>query len=272
MPTTLSAPRARPGESRHDVQRLDAAAGPVRDRPAGLCTGAGIAHLEKLEYDLRIATANRDATTQRLAELAVQLSSAQNEADALRAQLDRMALEPVSMASLSDRMQRMIRIAEEEAAETRAKADGYAAELRERIERETGRTAGPDRSGDRGAAREGGVRRGRADGLVADQAVGPGHRPSPVRRRAGSRPHATRRADPRSDRRGHRRGRGHQDQGPRGRRRPRRHPRRPPPNRPSRMPGPRPNGLDSESARAARAGRGGLHAGVERHGARSPPR
>lgn len=96
------------------------------------------AHLEKLEYDLRIATANRDATTQRLAELAAQLSAAQNEADGLRAQLDRMALEPVSMASLSDRMQRMIRIAEEEAAETRAKADSYAAELRERADRETG--------------------------------------------------------------------------------------------------------------------------------------
>src|SRR5262245_28450240 len=86
------------------------------------------AHLEKLEYDLRIATANRDATTQRLAELAAQLASAQNEADGLRAQLDRMALEPVSMSSLSDRMQRMIRIAEEESAETRAKADSYAAE------------------------------------------------------------------------------------------------------------------------------------------------
>jgi hypothetical protein len=95
------------------------------------------AHLEKLEYDLRIATANRDATTQRLAELGAQLAAAQTEADNLRAQLDRMALEPVSMASLSDRMQRLIRIAEEEAAETRAKADEYSSGLRERTDRET---------------------------------------------------------------------------------------------------------------------------------------
>jgi cell division septum initiation protein DivIVA len=94
------------------------------------------AHLEKLEYDLRIATANRDATNQRLTELAAQLSAAQNDADNLRRQLDRMALEPISMTSLSDRMQRMIRIAEEEAAETKAKADTYAADLAERAERE----------------------------------------------------------------------------------------------------------------------------------------
>jgi cell division septum initiation protein DivIVA len=95
------------------------------------------AHIEKLEYDLRIATANREATSQRLAELAAQLSTTQAEADALRAQLDRQALEPMSMSGLSDRMQRMIRIAEEEAAETRSTAAAYAAELRERADHET---------------------------------------------------------------------------------------------------------------------------------------
>jgi len=88
------------------------------------------AHLERLEYDLRITTANRDATTQRLNELAAQLAAAQAEADSLRNQLDRTALEPVSMANLSDRMQRMIRLAEEEAGEIRARAEAYADKLR----------------------------------------------------------------------------------------------------------------------------------------------
>lgn len=95
------------------------------------------AHIEKLEYDLRIATANREATSERLAELTGQLSAAQAEADALRAQLDRQALEPMSMGGLSDRMQRMIRIAEEESADTRTAAEEYSTDLRERTEAET---------------------------------------------------------------------------------------------------------------------------------------
>lgn len=92
------------------------------------------AHLERLEYDLRITTANRDATNQRLNELGGQLAAAQAEADSLRAQLDRSALEPVSMANLSDRMQRMIRLAEEEASEIRARSEADADRLRSQLE------------------------------------------------------------------------------------------------------------------------------------------
>lgn len=92
------------------------------------------AHLERLEYDLRITTANRDATNQRLNELGSQLAAAQAEADTLRAQLDRNALEPVSMANLSDRMQRMIRLAEEESGEIRARAEVEADRLRSQLE------------------------------------------------------------------------------------------------------------------------------------------
>ena len=84
------------------------------------------AHLERLEYDLRIATANGDATNQRLSEVSAQLQNAQAEADDLRAQLDNLAREPVSMTGLSNRMQRMIRLAEEEAAEIRARANAEA--------------------------------------------------------------------------------------------------------------------------------------------------
>ncbi|MEJ7650005.1 MAG: hypothetical protein WKF57_13375 [Nakamurella sp.] len=96
-----------------------------------------VSHLESLEYELRIATANRDATLQRVTELTTQLSAAQAESDSLRHQLDRNTLEPYSVASLSDRMQRLIRLAEEEAAEIRAVAETESAELRERTERET---------------------------------------------------------------------------------------------------------------------------------------
>ncbi|MET3805095.1 cell division septum initiation protein DivIVA [Nakamurella sp. UYEF19] len=98
-------------------------------------------HLERLEYDLRITTANRDATNQRLTELGAQLAAAQAEADTLRSQLDRSALEPVSMANLSDRMQRMIRLAEEEASEIRARAETDADRLRGQLETSLGEAA-----------------------------------------------------------------------------------------------------------------------------------
>ncbi len=84
------------------------------------------AHLERLEYDLRIATANGDATNQRLSEVTANLQAAQSEVDQLRTQLDNLAREPVSMTGLSNRMQRMIRLAEEEAAEIRARANAEA--------------------------------------------------------------------------------------------------------------------------------------------------
>lgn len=88
------------------------------------------AHLERLEYDLRIATANGDATNQRLSEVTANFHSAQSEVDQLRTQLDNLAREPVSMTGLSNRMQRMIRLAEEEAAEIRARANAEAEKLK----------------------------------------------------------------------------------------------------------------------------------------------
>lgn len=99
------------------------------------------AHLERLEYDLRITTADRDATNQRLRELGGQLATAQGEADMLRVQLDRTALEPVSMSNLSDRMQRMIRLAEEEAGEIRARSEADADRLRSQLEQSLAETA-----------------------------------------------------------------------------------------------------------------------------------
>lgn len=88
------------------------------------------AHLERLEYDLRIATANSEATNQRLSEVSAQLSATQADADELRAQLDQLAREPMSMTGLSNRMQRMIRLAEEEASEIRARAGADAEKIR----------------------------------------------------------------------------------------------------------------------------------------------
>ncbi len=85
-------------------------------------------YLDRLEYDLRILTADRDSATHRLSELTAQLQAAQSDADDLRLQLDRTAMSTPTMSGLSERMQRMIRLAEEEASEIRARANADAAD------------------------------------------------------------------------------------------------------------------------------------------------
>jgi len=95
--------------------------------------------LDRTEYDLRIITADRDSANQRVSELGAQMAAVRAEVDELRTQLDRTALEPTSMVGLSDRMQRMIRLAEEEAAEIRA--SGEQDITRARAELDSGRQA-----------------------------------------------------------------------------------------------------------------------------------
>ena len=126
------------------------------------------AHMERLEYELRIATANRDASNERMTELTTQLQAVQAEADTLRAQLDRNALEPVSMAGMSDRMQRMIRLAEEEASEIRARAEDDAAGMRSDLQ-----AALDDAKGRKRAAFD--LERERTRAQLSDQVL-PAHR------------------------------------------------------------------------------------------------
>ncbi len=92
-------------------------------------------YLDRLEYDLRILTADRDTATHRLAEVSAQFQAAHSEADELRNQLDRTALTPTSMSGLSERMQRMIRLAEEEASEIRARAQADMADQQADLEK-----------------------------------------------------------------------------------------------------------------------------------------
>ena len=57
---------------------------PVRPCPPRVCARTGDRPPEQLEYDLRIATANGDATNQRLSEVSAQLQHAEHEVDQLR--------------------------------------------------------------------------------------------------------------------------------------------------------------------------------------------
>lgn len=92
--------------------------------------------LEQLRADLRIAVADRDAGAAQAAELTRALEAARGEIDDLRAQLKRLAAPPTTVEGMSERVARMLRTAQNEAAETTAKATAAAAAIRADGERE----------------------------------------------------------------------------------------------------------------------------------------
>jgi chromosome segregation ATPase len=92
--------------------------------------------LEQLRADLQIAVADRDAGAAQAAELARTLEAAREEIDDLLAQLKRLAAPPTSVEGMSERVVRMLRTAQHEAAEITAKATTAATATRADAERE----------------------------------------------------------------------------------------------------------------------------------------
>lgn len=103
-------------------------------------------YVERVETDLRLLTADRDAASARAEALARQLAEARAEADGLRARIDRICATPIDPEALTDRLRRMVELAREEATEITARArtaadqhwsaaDQAAARLRGRYER-----------------------------------------------------------------------------------------------------------------------------------------
>jgi chromosome segregation ATPase len=92
--------------------------------------------LEQLRADLQIAVADRDAGAAQAAGLARALEAARGEIDDLRAQLKRLAAPPTTVEGMSERVARMLRTAQNEAAEIIAKATTAATAIRTDVERE----------------------------------------------------------------------------------------------------------------------------------------
>jgi DivIVA domain-containing protein len=80
-------------------------------------------HLDRVEADLRILTADRDAAVAQATELARALDHHRAYVEDLRAQVDRLSAPPDTMEGLSERLQRMLRLAQDE---TRAMRDDAA--------------------------------------------------------------------------------------------------------------------------------------------------
>ncbi|RFU19759.1 hypothetical protein [Geodermatophilus marinus] len=85
--------------------------------------------IERLDADLRVALADRDAAMGRAADLAGQLSALHGELDQLRRKAASSG--PATFEGMSERISHMLRLAEEEAADIRRTAEEEAQALRE---------------------------------------------------------------------------------------------------------------------------------------------
>jgi chromosome segregation ATPase len=94
--------------------------------------------LAQLRADLQIAVTDRDAGAAQAAQLTRALEAARAEIDDLRAQLKRLEAPPTTVEGMSERVVRMLRNAQNEAAEITAKATAAAEGTRAAVEREAG--------------------------------------------------------------------------------------------------------------------------------------
>lgn len=87
-------------------------------------------HLEQLDSQLKILAADRNAAAMQSAELTAQLEQARTTIDDLNKQVERLAMPPTTMEGLSERLQRMLRLTQEECDEIRTKANAEADHIR----------------------------------------------------------------------------------------------------------------------------------------------
>ncbi|MGL4307069.1 MAG: hypothetical protein ACRCSF_13070 [Mycobacteriaceae bacterium] len=84
---------------------------------------------QRLDAEIRVISADRDAAATHAQELAERLDEARDEIDELRQDIDKLSVPPTTAEGMSDRISRMLRLASDEASEMRAHAEAEAAEL-----------------------------------------------------------------------------------------------------------------------------------------------
>jgi regulator of replication initiation timing len=106
-------------------------------------------YIQQTEAEVRMLTEDRDSALSQVSDLSEQLDQARAEIESLKQQLDEVCRTPIDETALSDRLRRMVRLANDEAAEVVssaqataehewARAEQSAAELRSRYERLVG--------------------------------------------------------------------------------------------------------------------------------------
>ena len=81
------------------------------------------AHLRKLDAEFRILTTDRDAAVDQAAQLTRELDDARARAERLRSQVRTLVSPPQSVQDMSERIQSMLRLAEDEVAEMLSRAE-----------------------------------------------------------------------------------------------------------------------------------------------------
>jgi hypothetical protein len=103
-------------------------------------------YMQQTENEVRMLTEDRDAALSQVSDISNELELARSEAEDLRAKLDQMCRQPIDETGLPDRLQRMVRLARDEAEEVIsharasaehewARAEEVAAELCARYQR-----------------------------------------------------------------------------------------------------------------------------------------
>ncbi|MFT4044609.1 MAG: hypothetical protein QM673_15735 [Gordonia sp. (in: high G+C Gram-positive bacteria)] len=84
--------------------------------------------LQRIDAEMRVLAADRDAATANAQELAAHLHQARDQIEALRREVDTLSVPPTTAQGMSDRLSRMLQLASDEASEMRAEASAEAAE------------------------------------------------------------------------------------------------------------------------------------------------
>jgi cell division septum initiation protein DivIVA len=91
-------------------------------------------HLEQVQKQMDLLAADRNNVASQADDLARQLESNRSENAELRGQVERLSLPPTTLEGLSERLQRMLRLAQDEAGETKARAEAEAGHIRAKAE------------------------------------------------------------------------------------------------------------------------------------------
>ena len=95
-------------------------------------------HLQRVDADLRMVVADRDAAAAGITEITRELDVVRSENEALRLQVRKLSAPPQDVQGMSERLRSMLRLAQEEVAEIRARADAEVAKARADMERDAG--------------------------------------------------------------------------------------------------------------------------------------
>ncbi|GAA4888106.1 cellulose-binding protein [Saccharopolyspora cebuensis] len=83
-------------------------------------------YVQQTEAELQLLAEDRDSALSQVADLSAQLDQARAEVEALKQQLDEQARTPIEESALSDRLRRMVRLAQDEASDVVAAAKSAA--------------------------------------------------------------------------------------------------------------------------------------------------